>query len=52
MRRMKTLILILVILACFRYAGSLDHEAELVSFNDRIADRRWAAEVAASQVAR
>lgn len=49
---MKTLILILVILACFRIAGALDHEAELVGVNDRIADRRWAAEVAASQVAR
>ena len=49
---MKTLVLILVILACFRLAGTLDHDAELVSVNDRIADRRWAADVAAKQVAR
>lgn len=49
---MKTLLLIVAILACFRIAGVLDHETELASVNDRIADRKWAAEVAASQVAR
>lgn len=45
-------IIAVFILVCFGIVGRIDYEAELASVDMRIADRRWAAEVAASQVAR
>ena len=49
---MKTIWLLIFLIVAFGIVGRIDYEAELASVDMRIADRKWAAEVAASQVAR
>lgn len=49
---MKTVWILIFLIVAFGVVGRIDYEAELASADVRIADRKLAAEVSASQVER